>query len=233
MKLLGYNSDAKTVKGLDSGWITFILYLAPSTQSIPFGGRNTCPWASKGCSAACLFTAGRGRMDNVKKARIRKTVQYFNDREQFMKDLHLDIAEAQIIAKRENMKPCFRLNGTSDINWKDVIVENQHLQFYDYTKSVDRILENDLNNYHLTFSRSEDNDADCIRVLEAGKNVAVVFNSSNLPETYMGYRVVNGDENDLRFLDDKGVIVGLKAKGDAKKDDSGFVVDVTTTLVTA
>ena len=38
--------------------------------------------------------------------------------------------------------------------------------------------------------------------------------------------VINGDKTDMRFKDPVGVIVGLKAKGKARKDTSGFVIDV-------
>jgi hypothetical protein len=44
-----------------------------------------------------------------------------------------------------------------------------------------------------------------------------------MPETYQGLPVYNGDESDLRFTDPKGVVVGLYAKGKAKKDSTGFV----------
>ena len=77
-------------------------------------------------------------------------------------------------------------------------------------------------NYHLTFSRSETNDKLCEMVLEMKGNVAVVFRNQ-LPETWKGYEVINGDENDLRFLDKQGVVVGLIEKGMAKKDETGFV----------
>jgi len=224
MKLLAANSDAKTVKGLAEGWITFIMYLAPSTVSVPHGGRNTCPWASKGCSAECLFFSGRGNMKNVMMARINKTLMYFNDRPAFEKQLQEDIDEAKRMAARQKLKPCVRLNGTSDLNWKATIAANPDIQFYDYTASVDRVMENDLPNYHLTFSRKEDTPDDVVKkLLDAGKNVAVVFDRPGVTE-WMGYPVIDGDKNDLRFLDPKGVIVGLKAKGKAKKDESGFVI---------
>lgn len=221
-QLLSTGTDAKTVKGEKFGWQTFILYLAPHIAS----GRNVCPWASKGCAAACLNTAGRGAMKSVQDARLRKTRWFFEDREGFMKALESDIDAAAKLAMRNKMKPCIRLNGTSDIGWERVIASFPTMQFYDYTKSKDRILAPVPANYHLTFSRSEENEADALDVLSHGKNVAVVFSSSDLPEHWNGYGVIDGDESDLRFLDEDNVVVGLKAKGKARQDTSGFVVPV-------
>jgi hypothetical protein len=95
-----------------------------------------------------------------------------------------------------------------------------HVQFYDYTKRANR---KDLpSNYRLTFSLAENNDAAAEVALRNGINVAAVFHK--VPQSYMGRTVINGDEHDLRFLDPVGVIVGLKAKGNARYDTtSGFV----------
>lgn len=224
MKLLSYSTDAKTKKGEPRGYLTFVMYLAPSKESVPHGGRDVCPWASPGCAHACLYTAGRGAFASVQAARLRKTVQFFTDRKQFMADLYEDIVAAEKIAKLRGMVPVFRLNGTSDLNWDKVVADHPHLQFYDYTKSLDRVVGNVFTNYHLTFSRSETNEADALQVLFTGGNVAVVFATSSLPATWKGYRVISGDADDLRFLDPANVVVGLKAKGKARKDSSGFVV---------
>ena len=228
MKLnyLSAGTDAKTTKGEKRGYRTYIMYLAPYTVSVAHGGRNVCPFASAGCAAACLYSAGRGAFASVQKARIRKTVEYFQHRELFLAKLHEDIRNAEQEAKQMGMRPTFRLNGTSDINWGKVIAEHPTLRCYDYTASVDRVLENDLPNYHLTLSRKENTPmADIERVLLAGKNVAVVFSKPGIAE-WNGFPVVDGDVDDLRFLDPEGVIVGLKAKGKAKQDTSGFVVQV-------
>ena len=101
-------------------------------------------------------------------------------------------------------------------------------QFYDYTKSFQRMAKfinrspEFPSNYHLTFSRSEHNETLCDMVLQMGGNVAVVFRDQ-LPKTWKGFEVVNGDENDLRFLDKSGVVDGLIEKGLAKQDETGFV----------
>lgn len=229
MKLLTLG-NTKTVKGEALGYQTYIMHLAPSTLS----GYNTCPMASEGCASACLNTAGRGRFTATQEARIRKTRWFFENRETFMAQLVKDILAATRKAQRENMVAVFRLNGTSDIRWETVALEHDGVMyknimqlfpsqvFYDYTKLQNRRYIP--SNYHLTFSRSEDNYGQVDLMMKQGYNVAIVFNS--LPATYNGYKVIDGTETDLRFLDEKNVIVGLLAKGKAKKDTSGFVVDV-------
>lgn len=225
-KLLGINTDAKTAKGTKFGFLTGILYLAPAKES----GWEVCPSRSEGCTSACLFTAGRGAFTNVRNARINKTQLLFNNRTQFLKQLREDIVTLIKQANKKGMKPCVRLNGTSDLGWegiaKDIMNEFPDVQFYDYTKVLTRMKRfcngKFPKNYHLTFSRSESNWEDCVEVLKLGGNVAAVFDK--LPDNYIGYTVTNGDESDLRFLDGNNVIVGLKAKGQAKKDESGFVI---------
>jgi len=232
--------NPKTLKGMKKGYNTYILHLAPHTLS----GHNTCPKATAGCSAACLNTAGRGGMfkkgeftNNIQKARIRKTELFYNDRNQFMELLVKDITLAIKQSKRMNLIPVFRLNGTSDISWEKypvqmgkVVYSNifnafGFVQFYDYTKVLGRKVNN-ISNYHLTFSAADGNDLDVLLARKAGYNIATVFGIKKtlpMPDSYMGLPVFNGDESDLRFLDPKQVVVGLYAKGKAKKDTSGFV----------
>ena len=225
MKLLTVG-NTKTVKGEAMGYMTFIMHLAPSTLS----GYNTCPMASKGCAAACLNTAGRGRFTATQEARIRKTKWFFEDRPTFMAQLVKDIQAAIRKAERETMIPVFRLNGTSDIRWENIPVGGRRnimemfpsQTFYDYTKLQNRV--NLPSNYHLTFSRSEENYTAVDTMMAQGYNTAIVFDS--LPAVYNGYKVIDGTETDLRFLDPKNVIVGLLAKGKAKKDLSGFTVQI-------
>ena len=219
MKLLTLG-NTKTVKGEAMGYQTYIMHLAPSTLS----GYQTCPMVSEGCASACLNTAGRGRFTAIQEARIRKTRWFFEDRESFMAQLVKDIHAAIRKAGREGFVPVFRLNGTSDIRWETVVVNGfanimvmfPQVQFYDYTKLPNR--RNVPSNYHLTFSRSESNE----HLIPQGMNVAVVFDS--LPDVWMGRKVIDGTETDLRFLDEQNVVVGLLAKGKAKKDTSGFTI---------
>jgi len=175
-------------------------------------------------------------MRNVMAGRMRKSKLFLTDPRGFVDELARQIGTHVKRAARRKMRPVIRLNGTSDLPWENLRTsDGQSLMtlypdviFYDYTKNHARMLaRRQPLNYHLTFSRSELNDADCLRVLANGDNVAVVFDTRKgaaLPDTWNGYRVVDGDANDLRFLDPRGVVVGLRAKGDAKHDAHGFVV---------
>lgn len=219
------HQNAKTSKGEKKGYRTSILYVKPSDSS---GIMDVCPKATDGCKASCLNTAGRGRFDQVQAGRQDKTEHLKADRKGFIAQLIVEVGNAVKMAKKLNLTPCVRINGTSDIPSlaRAVAKEFPTVQFYDYTKIPKPYLRT-LPNYHLTFSKSEDNLAECLDALKNGVNVAVVF-EKELPKTYLGYKVINGDETDLRFLDKKhkgkAVIVGLKAKGRAKKDQTGFVV---------
>jgi hypothetical protein len=227
-QLLGVNTDAKTPKGTALGYLTGILYLAPANLS----GFEVCVWSTAGCRAACLNTAGRGKFSNVQLARIRKTRWFFSDRDAFMGALHSDIQNLIKDAKKQGLTPCGRPNGTSDVAWelgqKSIIKAYPDVQFYDYTKSVHRAIKSLTHelwpkNYHLTFSYSGENLDDCLKVLNLGGNVSVVFDGEK-PKAWQGFPVIDGDLHDLRFIDPRGTIVGLKAKGEAKNDTSGFVV---------
>jgi hypothetical protein len=254
--------NPKTVKGEKKGFVTFILHLAPARLS----GFQVCPMATTGCSAACLNTAGRGgmakgegrltvaeiesgqRTNTIQKARIRKTRQFFTNRETFMMQLEKDISRAITWTVARGLVPVFRLNGTSDIRWETVPVARKvrgkwkafanimtafpDVQFYDYTKIANR--RNIPSNYHLTFSLADGNDKAAAMALDAGMNVAAVFRSKETVARYertgftlagLPVPVINGDETDLRFLDNAtgGAIVALYAKGNARRDTSGFV----------
>ena len=235
MKLLS-TGNPKILKGQKQGYMTYILHLAPANLS----GYETCPKRTKGCTAACLNTAGRGGMfkkgettNVIQQARIRKTKMFFENRAEFMSLLIKDIKLAIKQSEKKGLIPVFRLNGTSDISWEKYEVPGAsnifnlfpEVQFYDYTKILGRKVRN-IPNYHLTFSAADGNDADVRSAIKQDYNVATVFGikkSQPMPETYEGMPVFNGDDSDLRFLDPKGVVVGLYAKGKAKKDTSGFV----------
>lgn len=219
MKLLSVGVDAKTIKGQEYGYLTGILYLAPYKLS----GKNVCPNAHRAqCHIACLNTAGRGAMSPVQTARVNKTNMYFDARQRFLETLDKDIVALKRKAKNQNMIPCVRLNGTSDIRWENhgIIDEHSDLQFYDYTKIANR---KPPSNYHLTWSYSNASEQ-YAKGRPDSLNWAVVF-SSTPPSTYLGRSVIDGDKSDLRFLDPTtpNVIVGLTAKGKAKQDKTGFV----------
>ena len=226
--------NAKIVKGEELGYVTKGIHFAPASLS----GNEVCQWRSKGCTASCLNTAGRGRMNSIQASRIAKTKRFFDKQMDFLFKLSKEISSSIKTATKKGMQSVFRLNLTSDIAWESVFFNEEQpktifdkfpsTQFYDYTKSFKRMAQylgknkEFPTNYHLTFSRSETNDKLCEMVLEMGGNVAVVFRNQ-LPQTWKGYEVINGDENDLRFLDKQGVVVGLIEKGMAKKDETGFV----------
>jgi hypothetical protein len=231
-KLLS-TANPKIQKGTKMGYLSFILHLAPADVS----GYNTCPKATAGCKAACLNTAGRGGMfkkgettNAIQKARIRKARYFFEDRDAFMLDLVQDIMKAVNFARRKGLTPVFRLNGTSDISWEKYAIPGMAdnifnlfplIQFYDYTKVRGRKVEG-IKNYHLTFSQADGNEKDANWAISRNMNVTVVFDK--IPAEYKGRPVFDADDTDLRFLDPKGVVLGLKAKGRAKKDRTGFVV---------
>ncbi len=229
-KLLS-RTNHKIIKGEKFGYKGFILHLAPYTLA---GFSNVCPKATTGCIAGCLNTAGRGGMfkeggtNSVQEARKRRTRMFFEDREQFMRLLVSDIKNGIKLASKYGLTPCFRLNGTSDISWEKYLLDGKNvfehfpdIQFYDYTKVLGRKVDN-ISNYHLTFSRAESNDSDVRKALDAGMNIAIVFDK--VPNFYYGLPVIDGDISDVRFNDPTQVVVGLKAKGRARKDTSGFVV---------
>jgi hypothetical protein len=159
----------------------------------------------------------------------RKTEYFFADRDAFMLDLAYDIQKAIRFAERKGLTPVFRLNGTSDLSWekyevpvfctKNIFELFPNVQFYDYTKVLGRKVK-DIHNYHLTFSKADGNDSDVAEALLQGMSVVAVYDK--IPEG-----VPSADETDLRFLDPKGIMLGLKAKGRAKKDYSGFVIRLT------
>ena len=225
-KLLNIDNNAKTVKGQKKGYKTAILYLAPSTQS----GFQVCPMASEGCKKACLYTAGHGAFSNVQQGRINKTRWFMQDRQSFLTQLRKEISNHIKNCDKKGYIPCVRLNGTSDISWEnyDIIQAFPNVQFYDYTKIYKRALKyvngQYPSNYHITYSLNEDNKKEAFEILKLRGNISAVFRKY-LPKTYQGYTVINADDTDLRFTDDNNVIAGLVAKGQAKKDYSGFVLD--------
>lgn len=230
--LLSVNSDSKTTKGVKKGYLTGVMYMMPDDV--------LCPVAKlAGCREACLVSAGRAAFTpGIGAARAGRTRFFFGNREAFMSLLIIEIKALVRKAEKTGMVPAVRLNGTSDVNWANVVHDGKTIfehfpgvQFYDYTKSpaIIRAAAGE-DNWHVTASYSEANVKYSSMITAAadkyGSNIAVVFRDKHMPETFLGRKVINGDETDLRFLDDENVVVGLKAKGQAKRDTSGFVVDV-------
>lgn len=221
-------NQTKTLKSLKYGYITAILHLAPNTVA---SRKTVCKFASPGCKAICLNYSGRGRYSKVQMARIRKTLMFWQEKDQFMEFLRKDIQRFAKRAKRKNLKPCLRLDGTSDLGIAaEIAAEFPKIKFYDYTKDPERyqkFLDGRFpKNYHLTFSRSEINDDYVKDFLTKSGSVAIVFNK--IPKVWNGYKVINGDNHDLRFKDRSwnkirgSFVVGLKQKG-SRKNHKGFV----------
>lgn len=235
-KLLGLDTNAKTIKGEKYGIKTAILYLMPANGS----GVQLCPMAATAqCEKACLFTAGRGAMSNVMLSRLRKTLFFNQYRELFMLQLVKEIAALRTKAKRNGFKLIVRPNGTTDIRWENIPVNGAEnimalfpdIQFYDYTKLANR--KNVPANYDLTFSYSgvPAYQSQVAKAIASRERIAVVFRNRAIVDTmlangesFMGLPIVDGDDSDIRHLDPKGAIVALYAKGKARNDQSGFVV---------
>lgn len=223
------NTNSKTAK---NNIKTFILYLAP--HNLNNKGLTLCKDASKGCIASCLYSAGRGKFSNVQSSRINKANYFVSDKKVFLTQLLKEIKKEIKKASDKDKKIAFRLNGTSDIDFLYLLNKNldfdvellayDKVYFYDYTKSIARAKRyKDFRNYTLTFSKSETNDKEVKEALNLGINVAAVF-KDNLPQKYKGVKVIDGDLSDLEMIKYKNIILGLKAKGDAKKDTTGFVI---------
>jgi hypothetical protein len=235
-KLLGIDTNAKTIKGEKYGIKTAILYLMPAMGS----GVQLCANAKiAGCEKPCLFTAGRGAMSNVMLSRLRKTLYFNQYRKQFMAQLSREITLEKAKAKRKGYKLVVRPNGTSDIRYENIpvdgfdniMVAHSDVQFYDYTKLANR--KNVPANYDLTFSYSgvEAYQPFVAKAVANGERIAVVFRNRAIVEamlanneTFLGLPVVDSDDTDIRHLDPRGAIVALYAKGKARRDQSGFVV---------
>ena len=235
-KLLGVGTNAKTIKGDGDEYLTAILYMTPYKVMVDGKLFNSCSMAAMAsCIDGCLYTAGRGAFNNVQTARQRKAEWFYRDRDSFMAQLVIDVAKFANYCRKRDIQPCIRLNGTTDIRWELILIDGKNIferfpdvQWYDYTKIPNRKVSH-LANYHLTWSYSAANpkyEQYFDEVIRNGMSVAVVFRKPINLNTWRGYKVVDGDKDDLRFLDPKQSIVALYAKGKAKKDQSGFVVDI-------
>lgn len=236
--LLSTNNH-KTMLGEALGYITYILYMSPFTHNSK--GKNVCSHASAGCVASCLVGSGFGGMyTNVMEGRKAKTEYFLTSRVEFLHQVKDEMAKA-IKKHKDKALLTIRLNGTSDLPYenlrvfegnKNIFEVYPEVQFYDYTKNHTRFDKVLPSNYHLTFSKSETNNDKAMELLKRGFNVAMVFDVT--PTTFEGFEVINGDINDLRFLDKKGCIVGLKYKKMTGKGannqlafESGFAINTT------
>ena len=232
--LSNFATNPKTRKALEFFNIEgSILHLASASSVSELLGREVtvCPLARLNqCDAPCLDHQGRGRMDSVANARLKKTARYFTDRAGFMSQLRAELTLQEKRAAKRGKRSVARLDGTSDLGLAmSLCGEYPETQFFDYTKVTARYmrwLREGSANYSLTYSLGAGNRADAVKVLRAGGNVAVVFRlrkGQPLPEKWEGFTVIDGDLHDFRFLDPKNVVVGLRSKGTSYHDQSGFV----------
>ena len=229
-KMLGLDSNAKTVKGNAKGFKTAILYLVPASQS----GMQVCPNALLAkCDQACLFTAGRGAMPSVFFSRLWRTLYWQQYKEEAIALIKKDIAKHKAHCDKNGFELLVRLNGTSDIRWENygIMQAFPNVQFYDYTKLANR--KNVPSNYDLTFSYSavEAYQSQVKLAIEQGMRIAVVFRNRSLVDDllanmgrFLDMPVVDGDDTDIRHLDPQASVVALYAKGKAIHDRTGFVV---------
>lgn len=228
------NQSAKMIKNSLYNEMTYIIYLAPADMS----GYEVCPMRTAECTALCLNTSGRVKLDIKNKiigARIKKTKLFFENRQYFMRWMIDEISFYRNKAKKLKMDFSVRLNGTSDIspiafnlNGKNILQIFPDVQFYDYTKVLNRYkLLYKYKNYDLTYSYSGYNDREAHQVISSGGRVAIVF-SGDIPNEYKGVTVINGDDFDMRYKNPGGVFIGLKykkVKGNPDIKKSKFVVN--------
>jgi hypothetical protein len=223
------SSNAKTKK---NDRPTKILYMKPTKVE----GKEMCPFATTGCRAACLNTAGRGAFTSVQDARYNRTLMYVREKKKFLEQIAKEVNGSAKFYARKGEEFAVRLNGTSDQPLVESLIKQEGLHknivLYDYTKNPKKAGERYMpsgHRYVVTMSYSGENEEDCVDALKRGANSAVVFSTKKdnvLPDTWNGFKVVDGDVRDDLMLDVSGVVLGLRAKGKAKKDTSGFVVQV-------
>jgi hypothetical protein len=255
MKLFTIENDPKTVKGNAQGYMTAVMYLAPyDLAGINICALADLAGCKEGClktagrggmaKGNATFRAPNGDIlpDNaIQRARLERTQLFHESRDAFMARMVREIENFKKRAARAGLTPVVRPNGTSDIafenipcvragvEYPNIFAAFPEIQFYDYTKIPTRKITR-IQNYRVTFSYSHRKEFAPI-IVKALKNYGSAVNFAavfygGLPENFLGRRVINGDESDLRFLDDPNVVVGLKAKGRARRDRSGFVVQM-------
>ncbi len=211
-KLLS-NANHKQAKGV--GYLSVGLTLTP--RATARAGHTFCSFATQGCAAACFAEHDRLAWPHNKRVAVARTRLLIQNREMFFAMLTNDLVRENTRAGRLGVRLVCRLNVVSDVPFEqefpELFAHFPNVQFMDYTKDVRRLLNPSLpRHYHLTFSRSERNESDCLHVLRAGHNVAVVFRTRPFPRLLWGYPVIDGDATDLRFLDRGPCIVGLRAR---------------------
>jgi len=185
----------------------------------------------------------------IQRARIDRTKLFMNDRPEFFRRLYQELHAFLRKAERMGLTPAVRLNGTSDILWEripfpvddrtrgihmyytNIFHAFPELQFYDYTKIWKRFEPGQEipTNYDLSLSyslASQRYAANCTRTHDKyGARLVVVVRSQDVKQFHVDLGGIDGDAHDLRFTEPQGAMIYLKAKGKARKDRSGFVID--------
>ena len=251
--LIGSSKKIAKSNEFQDRYANAIMYLAPATMA---GGPNLCPCHTAGCfgEAGENCIAGTGRLEMATPTLIARSRLFFEKPEMFLERLIAEIEHYDRRAKEIGRKLALRLNGTSDVDWErrpgfmELFPMFPDVTFYDYTKVANRIVRDGRPvalppNYHLTFSLSEDNDEAAKEVRDhTDVNIAVVFDvkppkgdfpGGDLPKTFGGRPVFDGDKHDLRIyghgLDPRRSIVGLrlKTRGEERRAQlvmTGFVM---------
>ena len=232
-QLLSIDGDHKTPKGRKLGFLTGIQYLSPYRIS----GVNVCAMAHIAeCHEPCLYTAGHGVYPHIQLARLRKTLFKLQYSHEYKNLVFKEIERLRRKAEKLGLVPLVRLNGTSDLDFRDIIASFPDIQFYDYSKIAKRFAPDwTLPNYDLTFSYSgvKAFRPQVDKAIGYGARIAVVFRSADLVQWYINsprtingvsLTVIDGDDSDVRHIEPKNCVVGLYAKGKGRYDQSGFVV---------
>lgn len=228
------NNGSKHQKAEKFGELVYTIYLSPANMS----GYEVCAGRTAECTALCLNESGHNRMDYrdnfINASRIKKTRLFFENHEYFSKWVIRDIQAGITKAKKEGKRFSVRINNTSDISpeliWikengvkKNILEIFPDIQFYDYTKVMGRLrLMNKYDNYDLTYSYNGSNMETCLQLLKAGIKVAMVF--EKVPESFNGFKVIDGDLYDMRYKDEPGTIIGLKFKKVRDNKLNSFVI---------
>jgi hypothetical protein len=229
------NINSKLQKGLeDTKLVIYGLELIPSNYT---EGLNLCPKADT-CKNSCLAFSGhasliklsKGSLNDTIKKRVRRTFLFKKDRKFFEEILKLEIEHKNRLASFDNTRAVFRLNTFSDIDWKNFISSLPEISFYDYTKVWNR---KPLKNYSLTYSVSTNTSKlEILSKLHSGNSIAVVFEGKALPESFLGFKVFDGNTSDLRILDKSSSVIGLTLKRsiglkeDSKSEFSKYALEL-------
>lgn len=225
----GVNHSSKLMHNTTINVACYGVYLSAADNAY---GLEVCnKQTSKACRKFCLVGSGRNKIDflagkhNVQNARNRRTMLYFANRELFCKILDVEIQRAKRQAERQGHIFAIRFNCTSDIpltslnkfpNGQNILERYHDVQIYDYTKRpINLKISEQYKNYHVVLSYYKGNDNLAKEWLAKGNSIAVVFGvtkAEDMPKTFMGYPVINGDLYDARFYDPKNCVVGLKYK---------------------